>query len=327
MAELRSACDRCHDKKLRCVKLPQFLVCGRCVKANVACVFSPPTRSLRNGLQDVGFDWPPLMTFDQTPDGFLITPPVSDSYQPETVSPSSSEVSQLADVMVTLDRIYREFPSGQLLHLPEDHLKEFTERMAANYDLQSALETLLQQAQQLTLLYPAILKLAAHGLEEPLLNDACTIPGCMHRVRETFKTSPKPKLDYALLHLLVASHLRLLDIVDNLIDHSRFCARMVTKLPEGQEPQFDIPPIRIGSFVAQKGSAASMLISMLIELQASLKAKSKALSVMVSSSGDASSRVSRALEMQGEDLCDRCEQTMAELHTLRGHLMRVGLMA
>lgn len=38
----RSACDRCHFQKLRCLKQQGSLVCTRCAKAGARCVYSPP---------------------------------------------------------------------------------------------------------------------------------------------------------------------------------------------------------------------------------------------------------------------------------------------
>lgn len=43
----RSACDRCHGQKLRCLKMPGAETCARCHKARATCIFSPANRPLR----------------------------------------------------------------------------------------------------------------------------------------------------------------------------------------------------------------------------------------------------------------------------------------
>ncbi|CAM1508552.1 Fc.00g054000.m01.CDS01 [Cosmosporella sp. VM-42] len=326
MADLRQACDRCHDKKLRCSKPPGALVCGRCAKANVHCIFSPPTRSLRNGKngQDASFDWSPLTGFDQMPTAFITTPPVSDSAEKASFS---GEVSQLTDLMASLDLIYYEFPPPGLRHLPADQIKQFTEGMAATFDLQLTLEQLLQRTQQLVSLYPLILKHVAQKARTRYpADEACIIPDCMHRLRQSLETRPQPKLDHAKLNLLLACHLRLLDILDNIINHARLCAHVVQSLPNDHEPQFDIPEIRIGSFVAPKGSAASMLVSMMIELQTSLTTKCQDLVELISSMSEQAPREAQVLGLQCEALSDRSTATLADLQTLRSHMLMTGLL-
>lgn len=43
----RSACDRCHGQKLRCIRQPGTEVCARCAKARAECIYSPANRVLR----------------------------------------------------------------------------------------------------------------------------------------------------------------------------------------------------------------------------------------------------------------------------------------
>ena len=104
MADLRQACDRCHSKKLRCTKTPDTLVCVRCLKAGVPCIFSPPTRSLRNGAgahdsygSNLSFDWSAIMSLDHVPqnDALDTTPPVSDSTDQGSLVLETNEITQL----------------------------------------------------------------------------------------------------------------------------------------------------------------------------------------------------------------------------------------
>ena len=53
----RSACDRCHSQKLRCVKRTGQVTCARCLKLKTICRFSPraPRASLKLPEQATGY--------------------------------------------------------------------------------------------------------------------------------------------------------------------------------------------------------------------------------------------------------------------------------
>ena len=48
----RLACDRCHTQKLRCTKGEENEACVRCHRLKKDCVWSPPGRSGRPGVQE-----------------------------------------------------------------------------------------------------------------------------------------------------------------------------------------------------------------------------------------------------------------------------------
>ncbi|KAI9736194.1 MAG: hypothetical protein M1834_001079 [Cirrosporium novae-zelandiae] len=50
----RSACDRCHSQKLRCLKQPGNGNCDRCLKLGAQCIFSPSMRGFRPPPQVLG---------------------------------------------------------------------------------------------------------------------------------------------------------------------------------------------------------------------------------------------------------------------------------
>ncbi|KAH8655929.1 hypothetical protein BGZ61DRAFT_434685 [Ilyonectria robusta] len=343
MADLRQACDRCHDKKLRCPKQPGSLICSRCAKATVPCIFSPPTRSLlRNGTVGdsqqpdlAAFDWSSLLEFDQvcnnSPNGdavqsanpFVTTPPVSDNAD----TPSLSNTSELANLMVSLDRIHSDFPLSYIhRHMSVEMVKQISQSAAARFDMQSTIELLLQQGQQLALLYPPVLKKAHRHVNRPPEDSQCTISDCMHHLRQSLRPRSPPILDHSLLNLLIACHLRLLDIFDNLMDHSRVCAHVFSTLPKDSEPNFDIPEIRIGSFVAPRDSAATIMITMLVELHSSLEARCQEMSEMVISAAGETSLESRALSLQCEALALRSVGTLADMKGLRTKLFSSGIL-
>lgn len=341
MTDLRQACDRCHGKKLRCTKTPGSLICTRCIKASVPCIYSPPTRSLRHGAAaqetcgpSLPFDWSAIdMSFNNLPqnDPFSTTtptPPVSDSTEQTSGSSVFSESAQLTELIAALNSIYLEFPLPDLSHMPLSQVRQFSEDMAVKSDLQSKLEHLLRRTQQLSMVYPLIIKTIAERIKAASANpdSVCDVPDCLHRKRHSLQGRQQPLFDHSIINLLIASHLRLLDILDNLGNHSRVCAFIVESMPEDHEPQFDIPVIRIGSFVASKGSAASMLVSMMIELNASLSDRCHELIDMICSVRDKAPREVQLLQLQCEALEVRAKATLADLRTIRDQLRKAGLM-
>ena len=230
--------------------------------------------------------------------------------------------------MTAFNTIHREFPLPDFNHMGLSQVRQFSADVQVNSDLQSKLEHLLRRAQQLVLLYPLILKNVTEKIKASSANvdDTCDVPDCMHRIRQSLQERQTPFFDHTIINMLVASHLRLLDILDNLINHSRLCAYVVECLPKEHEPQFDIPEVRIGSFVASKGSAAAMLASMMAELSASLTDRCQELLEMVSSVRAQAPREVQVLQLQCEALRDRSKATLADLQNLRNHLRKVGLM-
>ncbi|KAF4336132.1 transcription factor ACEII [Fusarium beomiforme] len=324
MSDLRQACDRCHSKKLKCTKIPASSVCTRCVKAGVTCLFSPPTRSLRHP-DNVAFNWSmlgldePLVDSDPTlaADPFMITPPVSEDVNlPQPTQ--STEVSQLTDLMAGLDHLQNNFPTSKRDHLSIRELTDFMK--ICKFDLGSFLEDLLQRSQKLLHLYPEVLK----RLEPEEI--ACDAPDCVHNAQKQFSRSRfRIPIDQSLIHILMACHLRLLDIFDMITNHGHMCAHAVPLLPEDHEPKFDMPEIKIGSFVAPKVSAASMMIAMVIELHHSLNSRTQQLEDAVSSAVGNESKAAKIISLQCESLKERASDTLEDLCALRENLMTLGV--
>ncbi|KAF5690971.1 transcription factor ACEII [Fusarium circinatum] len=330
MSELRQACDRCHSKKLKCTKIPASSVCTRCVKAGVTCLFSPPTRSLRHP-DNVVFNWSMLGLDEPATDPvpgidleqFITTPPVSEDADPLPPPPPPplvqvTEISQLTDLMVGLDRLQTGFPTSQRDHLSARELTEFIK--ICKFDLGSFLEELLQRSQKLLHLYPEVLK----RLEPEDIS--CDAPDCIHNAQKELPLSKsRVPIDQSLIHLIMACHLRLLDIFDMITNHGRMCAHAVPLLPREHEPKFDMPEIKIGSFVAPKISAASMMIAMVIELQHSLGSRAEQLEVAVSLAVGNESKAAKIMSLQCESLKERASDTLEGLCSLRDNLMKLGV--
>lgn len=354
MADLRQACDRCHGMKLRCQKPLGSPVCTRCAKAGTPCAFSPPTRPLRSGPPShdaaaaAAFDWSALMAVDagHAPAAFVPQPPPplfqsSLAWTPPSPAndngnnrvnggtdaqsrPALSQAAQLADMMVSLDNLWRKFPGQEVHHIPRAQLRQYADTVGEKFELKPTLELLLEYTQQLAMLYPDIVRTATARAVDPDA-DACTIIDCVHHDRGEFKPRYIPKVDYALLSLLMACHQRILDILETLTEHGRLCAYMTAQLPKGYDPKFDIPELRIGSFITPKDSAASMVVSLLFELQSLLIKKSKDLETTLVVVRSDSPRQVEILATQCEIVKERGEVTLDQLKMLRDGMVNLGI--
>lgn len=321
--DLRQACDRCHDKKLRCPRPPGSLCCSRCTKANVTCVFSPPTRPLRypsnhNGNGVAGFDWPDLMILEQqTPSHVLETP-------------AQTIPERLAALLSGLDRMLQALPSSlEMHHVPREQLREYADHVGDNFDLQLTLDGLLHHAQDLAAIYPEATSAAVNKrMTAPESDALCTVPDCIHQDRTSLHTTPLPRLDHALLNLVMACHIRLLDIMDTLAEHGRMCAFTVATLPPDYDPKFDVPEIRVGSFIAPSNTAASMLLGVLLELQTLLVERITDMSGVVAQVKDSpgAAREARVISLQCEILQERAEATLGELTNFKKGLVSARLL-
>lgn len=327
--DLRQACDRCHDKKLRCPRPPGSLCCSRCTRANVTCIFSPPTRPLRYPVNHgssnggINFDWPELMVLEQQQQGQQGHQTPSQAFE----TPLAQTISErLAAVLSGLDRMLQAVPpSLEMHHVPRQQLREYADHVGERFDLQLMLDGLLHHAQDLASLYPEAISASINKRATAPETDAvCTVPDCIHQDRTSLHTTPPPKLDHALLNLVMACHVRLLDIMDTLSEHGRMCAFMVATLPPDYDPKFDVPEIRVGSFVAPTNTAASMLITVLLELQTVLVRRVKDMAAVVAQVRDdpRAAREARVVGLQCEILQERAEGTLEEMENFKEGMVK-----
>jgi hypothetical protein len=250
-------------------------------------------------------------------DHIIATPPINDNVNP-AASAQVTVVSQLTDLMAAFDRMQNSYPTSLAQHLTIRDLNEFMK--VCEFDLGVFLEELLQRSQKLVHLYPQVLKQL-----EPQDIEPCEAPDCVHNSQLFLNSRHKISIDQSLIHLLVACHLKLLDLFDNIVDHGRLCCHAAPLLPPECEPRLDIPEIKIGSFVAPKISAASMVIAMVIELQSSLNARAQDLHDAVSSNLGHDARTTKILGLQCESLIEHASNTCTDLHSLREHLQKLGV--
>jgi hypothetical protein len=193
--------------------------------------------------------------------------------------------------------------------------------------LHCTLEELPGLAQSLATLYPEILKLSVRDADVGEAKQTSE-RDAMHSNGTASRGSGPPSFDHAMLNLLLACHLRLLDVLDSLVVLVQICVNLTSALPADYDPKFDVPEIRIGSFIAPKNTAASIFLSTLLDLQALLVEKSRKLGAVFSSPGDgtALTREAKMIRLQCDILVDRADATLQEMKKLKDHLVSAGVM-
>lgn len=245
-------------------------------------------------------------------------------------TPTQTISERLTALLAGLDRMLQALPSSlEMHHVPREQLREYADSVGDNFDLQSTMDGLLHHAQDLAAIYPDATSASFSKRTTAPESDAlCTVPDCIHHDRTSLHTTPLPKLDHALLNLVMACHIRLLDIIDTLQEHGRMCAFMTATLPEDYEPKFAIPEIRVGSFIAPANTAASMLLGVLLELQTLLVERIRDMSGVIAQVRDipGAAREARVVSLQCEVLQERAETTLGELTNLKKGLVSARLL-
>lgn len=245
-------------------------------------------------------------------------------------TPAQTISERLAALLSGLDRMLQALPSSlEMHHVPRAQLREYADNVGDNFDLQSTLDGLLHHAQDLAVIYPEATSASFSKRTTAPESDAlCTVPDCIHHDRTSLHTTPLPKLDHALLNLVMACHIRLLDIMDTMAEHGRMCAFMVATLPSDYDPKFAVPEIRVGSFIAPSNTAASMLLGVLLELQTLLVERIGDLSGVIAQVRDSpgAAREARVVSLQCEILQERAETTLGELTEFKKGLVSARLL-
>jgi hypothetical protein len=240
-------------------------------------------------------------------------------------TPAQTISERLAALLSGLDRMLQSLPSShEMHHVPREQLREYADTVGDNFDLQLTLDGLLHHAQDLAAIYPEATSASFHKRTTAPESDAlCTVPDCIHQDRTSLRTTPLPKLDHALLNLVMACHIRLLDIMDTLAEHGRMCAFMVSTLPSDYDPKFFVPEIRVGSFIAPSSTAASMLLGVLLELQTRLVESIREMSGVIAQVRDSpgAAREARVVSLQCEILQERAETTLGEMTNFKKGLI------
>lgn len=226
-----------------------------------------------------------------------------------------SPVETLSSLMSSLDRIHRELPPPGHCHVSQQHFRQYADLVGGAKQISEALDHLLTHSQTLAAMYTEVLVASVAG--ESSLDGQCNIDDCVHKLPVIFSSKKNKSTDFAALNLLVACHLRLLDIYDILARHSNLCMHMVLSVPDNYDPTFDLPEIRMGSFVASKSAKATMLMSMLLDQQQTLQHKSGELGTLVSLTSSDRPWEGKMLQAQCDALQYRGQTLLDEFRRLK----------
>lgn len=257
-----------------------------------------------------------------------LTPETTES---EKARPSSSEATdQLAAIITGLEGTNQRLASLGAYHTSKDHIQEWAEELRKSIDLSNALESLLTHTQSLSTLYTAVSELISPAGRAAGHED-CHIPDCIHEYIRSPAANSSAVAHYSLLNLLLACHLKLLDSLDTILTHAHTCSRAVSSLPKDRTPRFDIPEIRIGSFVAPPGAAASLFTTMLYQLLLDLQDKNKDLASSLASSpqedGSGLSRELQVLFLQSDIIKDRTAGAVEDMGNVKARMLEMGIPA
>lgn len=250
--------------------------------------------------------------------------PPSPPTQDGSSSGADETTRRLTSAIIDLDALGQRLAPARNHHVPKEHIQQWADQLRDEINLRSALEGILTHTQGLTSLYSNIEELTSpeHG-SPPDHDDNCQVPNCIHDNEHQLPDAPG---HYAMVNLLLTSHLKLIDTLDILIRCSRTCSHVVMSLPKSQEPRFDIPEIRIGSFVAPEGAAASLFTTMLHQLLSDLQGKNKGLSAQLSARNDLrGSREVRVVGLQSEIIRDRTSGILDELQRVKTEMINLGI--
>lgn len=281
-------------------------------------------------------------------DPFPLTVPVEESLQtssvpstgqaqhtPETTEnekarPSSSDATnKLVTIITGLEGTNHRLSSLGAYHTSKDHIQEWAEELRKSIDLSNALESLLTHTQSLSTLYSTVSELI-NPASRPAGHEDCDIPDCIHEYIRSPTANSSAVAHYSLLNLLLACHLKLLDSLDTILTHAHTCSRAVSSLPKDRSPQFDIPEIRIGSFVAPPGAAASLFTTMLYQLLLDLQDKNKDLSSYLALNPQQdeprSLRELQVLSLQSDIIKDRTAGAVEDMRIVKARMLEMGIL-
>ncbi|KAI1124058.1 hypothetical protein F5Y10DRAFT_38888 [Nemania abortiva] len=357
---LRSSCDRCHSQKLKCPKEPGTATCSRCRKAGSHCVFSPAGPAWRRSPAHVAYDgdsdvlhqqrsqgdggldlqpttWPPPsfhVSDLSMADLDCVFPPLSDPTRGTTSpDPRSTCVRQLSAIAVEIHDVSVEIGPAASLHLRKgSDPEELYSQHVVHVSHSRCIEQLFALAQRLIDLYPDLLRLLS-GESNPCRVGDCQDPDCLHNshLPEDFtdvfrEAAPaRGRIDMFLFNLLAASHGKVADVLDYIIDATKFCAKVTAASPDLIQPRLHIPELRVGNFVASATSASSMQATLFAHMTSVLMENAKSLrKTLEDASGgtDPPDREMTIVLLQSELLEERSRRQADQFGRIRDGLTR-----
>lgn len=360
-------CARCAKAGVPCVFSPPTRPAHQPAHQMMSSYAVLPAPTAQQGFGDfesdeAAMDWSSFVNFDRAPDASPLPPPppppppqtraectqecrftsallTAGLTPPEdTVSGSTSQhgssagnnnslTAQLSEMMMTLDGLLAKMPGPGVRHMSTQQGNEWIALMRSKVDLEKVMEEVLQSTQRLVTVYPAVIEHVAREAAEAEAGPDCGIPDCVHRaVAESYAA---PRVDAAPLQLLLACHSRQLDVFGRVVEHGLMCGRMGAHIPR-EDRRLDVPEIRVGSFVAPRLTAASMLLSMVIELLTDLEGGSRDLSDLLTRSlgdraGEREMKQVRVFTLQCEVVLERTADTVGQLRRFKEEMIKIGV--
>ncbi|KAI0160431.1 hypothetical protein GGR57DRAFT_455388 [Xylariaceae sp. FL1272] len=349
---LRSSCDRCHSRKLKCPKETGSPICLRCIKADAICVFSPAGPAWRrapaspnpfyenhtpfldpsigidtNDALSIQFPWP--TSIDTGEFSTSATSSFENHTQTPPQDPRSTCVQQLTNLALEIDRIALSIQPLANVHFPPGHdIEAFFASHVEDLQHSQCLERLFDIAQRLIDIYPSTQNLMINT--SPLGWDNCTDQTCLHHmdVSKEFsgilreESEPAGKVDVFLFNLLAACHTKVSDVFAFFIKSTKLCAK-ITKANGMVEPRFHIPELKLGSFVASAMSASSMQVALVVHITALLEKRAGVLGKAIRDAmmGEEEGKEARMVTLQCEILEERSRHQTEEFERLRDSLV------
>lgn len=252
------------------------------------------------------------------------------SYTSSLLEPEPSKMGILAGILTALDRVWTVFSSHELRHTLQEQLCQGTDEINLGNQTQLALEQFLNLAQKLAMSYVHTYNTAlpspqdAHGGDAFVDGQYSTEGMSGQRLATNYS-----KMDLAMMYALMACHVRVLDVIDAIVKFARACADMAPFLPPGYDPKFDVPDIRIGTFLAPRAAAASIFLTTLLELQIELIGKAQDLRQRVKDRCHPEQDAPKELELAGlqcQLLVDRATGRLEDSRNLKTHVLNVGIL-
>ncbi|KAJ0165753.1 Transcription factor ACEII [Colletotrichum tanaceti] len=343
----RQSCDRCHAHKLRCPKQSGSVVCTRCSKAGAACVYSPVgTLPLHQDLSATSdnphlphenFDWG-IFSFDQFTGPTDLPNPGAPPFDEATetnipLGPRAQCFHGLYSMAVTLNKAMSGLPPVAKFHVSSAKMKERCLEISEHYSIKNSLEVMLNQTQNLVDMYPETVRLAL----EHLPNDECCLADCIHTYEshpdldeDHFETAAHlaTKVDYPLLKLLLSCHYQCADMMELVLCHTRVCVKsLAAAKQQGDDPhQFEVPELRMGSFIPSPRFSPSIVTAILIDLQSSLAGCVSRLTTALKQVDQGLGKEGRIILLECDLVSDRAHSIVESLKKLRELLTKSGVL-
>ncbi|KKY32482.1 putative transcription factor aceii [Diaporthe ampelina] len=237
-----------------------------------------------------------------------------------------------------MGRLWAKMPVKLTLHLAqrnshEEHVKNLTDKIASKV----VLENIFALTQRLIDVYPDAISAALPPDTGP--PPACDIQDCTHSLelppppglneieKQIAGQDKAPKADLTLASVLASCHARLLDLLDCFFLLVTSCLRLTVASPDGRDPEFSGPEMRVGSFVPPKAAAISMQICLLKHLMVGLSGRLASLGAAVSSragglDGDGDGMQAQIVILQHQMLTKRHSSCLGHVSTIEDFLMR-----